>query len=210
MTVAPTKFRMNKFMHRAFLREIDRLLSRLGNLDINDPEQVAGFQRRWRFFTETLAAHHAAEDQYLWPIAEQSADAEEQVVLHAMAAEHTALEEASQSVEATVSVLMEREDTRGITAALSDLAGLLAGHCLHEEHAGVPIVAKYISQEDFDSFMATSRNRSNADLILAWVCDGAPPEIVSGTWSMLPAPMRVMVRPRANRKYRRFVTECGF
>ena len=67
-----------------------------------------------------------------------------------------------------------------------------------------------MNQEDFDEFMASSRHLPDGDLILAWVCDGAPPEIVSGTWSMLPGPIRMMVRPRANRKYRRFVKECGF
>ncbi len=210
MPVLSSKFRMNRFMHRAFLREIDRLLGRLNDLDVGDPAEVAGFQLRWNFFTGTLAAHHAAEDQYLWPVAERSADAEEQVVLRAMSAEHDALEESQRSADAQVSVLNERDNTPGIELALRDLASLLTGHCLHEEHAGVPIVAKYMTQEDFDEFMASSRHLPDGDLILAWVCDGAPPEIVSGTWSMLPGPIRMMVRPRANRKYRRFVKECGF
>lgn len=209
MAVDADHFRMNTAMHAAFQRELQRIIRAVAALDLSDQAAIGGLQRRFRFFADTLHTHHVGEDKFLWPVALEQATPAEQAVLRSMAAEHDALAVALDQARAGVAELSPGSDISAIQAHLDDLANVLSGHCAHEERDAVPVVAKYVSPEDFTKLMEHARSAEDSDLVLPWVCDGAPQEVVDATWGMLPGFVRMMVKPMTTRKYNKFTAECG-
>jgi len=201
--------RMNTNMHSAFKREILRLREGLHKTDLSDVRATAGLARRYTFFSVTLHHHHEAEDTFLWPNVRPKASPQETVVLDAMEAEHGALASVLGAVDEDFRSLSVRSDKDQIAARLDELRTVLSGHTEHEEREGVPIVQKHLEEDDFTAFVKFSRTGQDASLVLPWVSDGATPTEVASTWGMIPAPVRLFVKPMLTRKYTRFTGECG-
>jgi hypothetical protein len=200
---------MNTNMHSAFKREILRLGDGLHKADLNDARATAGLARRYKFFSVTLHQHHQGEDTFLWPNTRSKASPQEIVVLDAMEAEHEALASVLGALDEDFNTLSVNSDKDQIAARLEELGTVLSGHTQHEEREGVPLVQKYLEEEDFKAFMKFSRDGEDASLVLPWVSDGATPTQVASTWGMIPAPVRLFVKPMLTRKYTRFTQECG-
>jgi hemerythrin-like domain-containing protein len=205
----PAHFDMNTNIHAALKREVARLRDALDRLDLGDAQQREGYARRYGFFSETLHHHHHGEDEYLFPKVRSRAKPEEVVILDAMAAEHHTLQASLARLDEDFATLSERSDTVVIREHFDELLAVLEGHCAHEERDGVPVIEKYITDDDLKPFNEYNRTNPNGTMVLAWVCDGATQQQATSTWGMLPGFVRVFVRPMANRKYARFTAECG-
>jgi hemerythrin-like domain-containing protein len=202
-------FAMNANMHSAFKREIVRLRNGLSTVNLADDRARAGLVRRYEFFSATLHHHHQGEDRYLWPTVKERALPAEQVVIDAMEAEHETLGKALGRTDASFADLSTASDTTLIAAQLDDLMNVLTGHCAHEERDAVPIVRKYVTEHDLKEFMAFNRAAKDSNLVLPWVCDGATPGEEQSTWGMIPAPVRLFIKPMFTRKYNKFSAACG-
>jgi hypothetical protein len=200
---------MNTNMHRAFEREILRLRDGLRRADLTDAMATDGLARRYAFFSVTLHHHHQAEDTFLWPNIRPKATPQEVVVLDAMEAEHEALATVLRAVDEDFTTLSLSTDKERVADRLDELRTVLSGHTRHEESDGIPIVQKYLEEEDFRAFVTFSREGEDASLALPWVSDGATPAEVSSTWGMIPAPVRLFVKPMLTRRYTKFTQECG-
>jgi Hemerythrin HHE cation binding domain len=207
--IAARDVRMNTNMHSAFKREIVRLRSGLRKTDLRDTVATQGLARRYTFFSVTLHHHHQGEDTYLWSNIRPKASAQEAGVLDAMEAEHEALATVLGVLDEDFRSLSVSSDKDRICALLDELGTVLSGHTQHEEREGVPIVQKYLDDDDFKAFVRFSRDGEDASLVLPWVSDGANPSEVASTWGMIPAPVRLFVKPMLTRKYTRFTKECG-
>jgi len=200
---------MNTNMHSAFKREILRLRDGLREADLSDAKATEGLARRYKFFSVTLHHHHEGEDTFLWPNVRPKANPQESLVLDAMEAEHGALASVLDAVDEEFKNLSVKSDKDHIAARLDELGAVLSGHTQHEEREGVPIVQKYIEEDDFKAFVKFSRHSEDASLVLPWVSDGATPTEVASTWGMIPAPVRLFVKPMLTRKYTKFTQNCG-
>jgi iron-sulfur cluster repair protein YtfE (RIC family) len=200
---------MNTNMHSAFKREILRLREGLLKADLSDARAAGGLARRYTFFSATLHRHHEAEDTFLWPNIRPKADPQEILVLDAMEAEHESLASVLAAVDEDVKALSAQSDKGQISARLDELRTVLSIHTQHEEQEGIPIVQKYLEEDDFKAFVTFSREGEDASLVLPWVSDGATPAEVASTWGMIPGPVRLFVKPMLTRKYTRFTQECG-
>ena len=209
MALPLSSFKINAAVHQALLREMRRLRAAVVGIDLADPSALAGLHLRWEFFAAQLADHHDNEDSYLWPPVEAAATAEERVVLIAMAAEHEALHDTVSALGQAMSALASEDDRELALTRWDELELLLTGHFLHEEQAAVPILAKYLTESDMERLVLASRSQPNFEITLAWICDGASASVVKQTWRLLPAPLRLLAKPRATRKYRAFTQECG-
>ncbi len=207
--MAAADFQMNANLHGAFKRELTRLTSALDSIDLADAGAVAGYQRRFRFFAETLHTHHVGEDRFVWPVAQARASPAEKAILHSMESEHESLAAALATAGEDVAGLGPGTDVDTVAAHITDLAAVLNGHCVHEERDAVPILAKYLSPDDMKELVAHARAAPDSDLVLPWVCDGAPADVMRSTWAEIPALPRLFLRPITTRKYRRFTAECG-
>ena len=209
MTTAMTDTSMNTNMHSAFKREILRLRAGLLKADLSHAKATEGLARRYKFFSITLHQHHQGEDTYQWPVIRPKANPQEIAVLDAMEAEHEALASVLAAVDVDFKTLSANSDKDQIAARLDELHTVLSGHTQHEENEGVPIVQKYFEEDDLKAFVKFSRDSEDASLVLPWVSDGATPAEVASTWAMIPAPVRLFVRPMLTRKYTKFTAECG-
>jgi iron-sulfur cluster repair protein YtfE (RIC family) len=209
MMTAPIDTSMNTNMHSAFKREILRLRDGLRKTDLSDAKASEGLARRYKFFSVTLHQHHQGEDRFQWPNIRPKANPKEIAVLDAMEAEHGALAVVLAAIDEHFKTLSVNSDTDQIAARLDELGTVLSGHTQHEEREGVPIVQKYLEEDDFKAFMKFSREGEDASLVLPWVSDGATPAEVASTWGMIPAPVRLFVKPMLTRKYAKFTQECG-
>jgi len=199
----------NTNMHSAFKREILRLRDGLRKADLSDAKTTEGLARRYKFFSVTLHHHHQAEDTFLWPNTRPKADPQDILVLDAMEAEHEALASMFGAVDEDFKALSVNSDKDQIAARLDELRTVLWGHTQHEEREGVPIVQKYLEEDNFKAFVKFSREGEDASLVLPWVSGGATPAEVASTWGMIPGPVRLFVKPVLTRKYTRFTEECG-
>jgi hemerythrin-like domain-containing protein len=207
MTAIDTSMKTN--LHSAFKREILRLRDGLRKADLSDAKATEGLARRYKFFSVTLHHHHEGEDTFLWPNVRPKANPQESLVLDAMEAEHGALASVLDAVDEEFKNLSVKSDKDHIAARLDELGAVLSGHTQHEEREGVPIVQKYIEEDDFKAFVKFSRHSEDASLVLPWVSDGATPTEVASTWGMIPAPVRLFVKPMLTRKYTKFTQNCG-
>ncbi len=202
-------FTINANMHSAFKREVRRLHVGLKSANLSDPPAVAGLQRRYQFFSDTLHRHHEGEDEYLWPVALKRATPQESVILNTMTAEHHALQSSLEQLDTDLEALGPDCDIALVGRHFDTLLAVLQGHCTHEERDAVPVLQKYLTREDMKGFITFTRQQKDSDLVLAWVCDGATPTEVETTWAMLPSFVRLFVKPMTTRKYDRFTQECG-
>lgn len=209
MAMTSGDFAMNANMHAAFKREVSRLRDALDRVDLADPQARAGYARRFEFFSQTLHHHHSGEDEYLFPKVRSRAQPQEVVILDAMDAEHHALKASLKRLNDDFAGMDEHSDKGDIRAHLDEVLAVLDGHSAHEERDGVPVIAKYITDEDMKPFHQFNRSNPNGAMVLAWVCDGATQAQADSTWAMMPALVRLFVRPMSNRKYARFSSECG-
>jgi iron-sulfur cluster repair protein YtfE (RIC family) len=200
---------MNTNMHAAFQREIDRLEAGLDSADLADGTARAGLSRRYQFFSQTLHHHHQGEDTYLFPGVRAKASPDEKAILDAMEAEHEGLVDTLTTLDEQFGHLDQATDKQAVAAQLEVLRQVLSAHGDHEERDGVPIVQKYISDEDFKAFMKFNRGAPNSSLIMPWMCDGADPAVQAATWGNIPAPVRLFLKPIMTRKYAAFTKECG-
>jgi hemerythrin-like domain-containing protein len=200
---------MNANMHSAFKREILRLRDGLRKTDLSDAKATDGLARRYKFFSVTLHQHHQGEDTFQWPNIRPKANPREIAVLDAMEAEHGALASVLGAVDEDFKNLSLNSDKDQIAARLDELGTVLSGHTEHEEREGVLIVQKYLEDDDLKAFIKFSRDGEDASLVLPWVSDGGTPTEVASTWGMIPAPVRLFVKPMLTRKYTKFTQECG-
>lgn len=189
-------FSMNAMLHRALLRELDRIE---GYLETGD-EVTA--RRHWVFFSENLHHHHEGEDEFLWPLVTQrSTDVEELATVDAMTAEHQQLHQSLTACD---------QDFAGSgplpTTTTADLKGLrlvLAAHCAHEEVEGEPLLERYVTSEDMAPFHEANRKGKNAMLVMPWIADGGT-ATDQKVYDVIPPLVRFFVKRIMTAKYRAY------
>lgn len=200
---------MNTNMHAAFIREIARIKAGFANTDLSNEAARTGLGDRYTFFSETLHHHHEGEDTYLFERVKPRATPEQVAVLDQMEAEHAQMLEVLTVLDHEFSTLGASSDTVAINNQLDALATVLGQHCAHEEREGMAVVQQHITEADLKEFMKFNRTGEHANYVLPWVCDGADEAVQTSVWGMIPAPVRVFLRPQMTKKYDKFSRECG-
>ena len=59
---------MNRLIHGAVRRDLDRLSAALGQLSDNDRVRAQELQRAFANLRRELTHHHEGEDTYIWPM----------------------------------------------------------------------------------------------------------------------------------------------
>lgn len=189
-------FAMNAMIHRALLRELDRVQ---GFVETGD---LTAARKHWWFFSEVLHDHHEWEDEYLFPIIRRrSTDPAELATLDALAAEHEQMHAALDTCD---------DDFRGggslPAGTVEDLKALrlvVAAHCAHEEADGERILGKYVTAEDMKPFNDRNRKSKHSMVVFPWIADGGSPADKK-VYDVLPAPLRLFLKPLMVRKYKAY------
>jgi ABC-2 type transport system permease protein len=173
-----------------------------GNLDMTmmyafhdalrrDLEPVALMTARsegWSVFERFLRAHHAAEDDALWPVLRDAlvGRTDDLALLDAMEAEHAALGPRLEAVDHAL------DHGESAPAARADLAVRLHEHLSHEEQAALPVIDDTLNAEQWMQFADASAARIGSDMptFLPWLLDGAGAEPTDAILGHLPEPAR--------------------
>lgn len=189
---------MNGMMHRAFLRDLGRI-SHAVHTDRWDAAR-----RRWELIAGILHHHHRTEDEHLWPaMLARITDPADRATVEAMEAEHEQL---------AAAILRCANDFAGgrpasaperaaVAADVDLLAETLRGHTEHEEAQGEPLIAKYVTPEEFTAFVKAARTSPDRMVVIPWIADGAAPQDVVKAWGLIPKPVRFLLKPRMERQY---------
>ncbi len=187
---------MNAMMHRAFLRELDRVQGYVESGDADDA------RRHYQFFSELLHQHHEGEDTFLFALARQrSTDDAELVTLDALEAEHEHLHAALDTCDADFAG--EGPLPEGTVAHLKGLRMVLAAHCAHEEADGQRILERHLNKADLKPFNDFNRQGELSMMVFPWIADGGSPADQK-VYDVLPRPVRLFLKPVMQRKYRAY------
>ena len=209
MASSTTHMSMNKVIHAAVRRDLDRFRRALDAFTDGDRDRAAALHRAWVNFDAQLTEHHEGEHEIAWPamktigIAEPtiaSFDAEHEK----MAADLAATRETMTTLRRTSS----RADADVAAAAMSRLQTTTVTHLDHEEqetesaliqHEGDP------AMKEMGKKFARAQNPVRAGRFFAWVTDGATPQERDAVADGIPKPVLAILSGVFGRGYRKEV-----
>ena len=168
-TVAMTLF------HSALRRDLARIRSVLGSRRLSAPRRrLLGRHIVW--VVAALRWHHEGEDAELWPVLIERAP-ESRDVLHAMEAEHHAIDEPLARLESAGRGLAAgRTAPAQIVEILDDLEGPLLAHLAHEEDEAMQIVSRVLTTREWKDFenraWAEGYSTTQSLRFVTWLVDG--------------------------------------
>src|SRR5262245_43398854 len=187
---------MNKAIHAAIRRDLDRFLDALGRFPDGDPARAAQLGRAWDNFDFQLTRHHEGEHEIAWPALSQVGVGKE--LLDQMDAEHGVMAERLVAARGAMAALRSQPTAANATAAhtaVSELRTVTIEHLDHEERETEPV---YLDKHDDPAIKAMGRAFSKVGpkeggTFFAWVTDGAAPDAMAGINQEVPAPVRAII-----------------
>ena len=183
--------------HDAFRRDIRRLQKAAASRALDNPLEGKRVRTGWEIFKTQLLIHHEGEDRDLWPRMAKgfSGSAERLSTLRELEAEHEQIDPLLAEVEAAMADPESRRDR--LEQALGQLGDCLESHLEHEEKDGLPYVQEALSEKEWKAFIGDQRNNlgfKGAAEFFPWVLDEATPENVKKVSSIMPPPLRLVMK----------------
>ena len=197
---------MNKVIHGAVRRDLDRFVDALETFRPGDNERAQGLVRAWDNFDHQLVDHHEGEHEIAWPALE--ALAVPRATIEQMDAEHAAMAAALEQAR----VLMHRLPTEPVReetlAALERLREVTVTHLDHEEREMEPV---YLAKQDTPEVKEMGKKFARRSgpvqggVFFAWVLDGCSPAERAALQESLPRPVLMILTGLFGRSYRRHI-----
>lgn len=178
-------------MHHALRRELEHLAKITARLD-DDPRKLLNTAVGWDLFKTSLHVHHTAEDDALWPALRQTlaGRADDLALLEAMEAEHGAVDEVMESIDAALAAPGAELDCLG--DLVDSLVTGLTGHLKHEEDQALPLIQTVATEQQWAHFGQVHGQRIGPDVsrLLPWLLEGATEQEIATMLAPLPEPVR--------------------
>jgi Hemerythrin HHE cation binding domain len=183
---------MNRAIHGAFRRDLDRFDAALAGFPAGDAKRARELKTAWDYFDFELTRHHQGEHEIAWPALRRLGVSDD--LLAQMDAEHDRLADALSSADTAVTALVSTPTASAATAAAEAIAKLRTvadEHMVHEEAELEPV---YQDKRDTPEMKEMGRqfSRGNplvAGKFLAWVQNGASEEELAGLRDNVPGPI---------------------
>lgn len=199
---------MNKVIHAAIRRDLDRFIGALATFQPGDRGRADQLGRAWANFDDQLTHHHEGEHEIAWPALEAVGVSRE--TLATMDAEHGAMAAAVAQARAAMADLTrtagaaEAEHAR---AAFQELQAVAVQHLDHEE---AETEAIYLDNRETPEIKAMGKafgkiGPARGGQFFAWVLDGASPEERAAVAREVPGPVLKIVGGIFGRGYRKDV-----
>jgi hemerythrin-like domain-containing protein len=195
---------MNKVIHGAFRRDLDRFVNALQTFHPGDTERAHGLVRAWDNFDKQLVDHHEGEHEIAWP-ALQSIGVTAETIAQ-MDAEHSAMSLALiQARGAMHGFLLETDEgVREVALhAVEHLREVTVTHLDHEEQVIEPV---YLANEKGPEMVAMGKKFAKVGprtggIFFAWVLDGITPAEREALGSTIPGPVLAILTSVFGRGY---------
>lgn len=199
---------MNKAIHGAFRRDLDRFVRALRGFTPGDRVRARQLATAWANFDAQLTRHHEGEHALAWPALRKVGVSED--VLMTMDAEHEVMAEALAGARSAVAALARDpgvDQSRAALAALEKLQSVTVDHLAHEE---AELEDVYLTNRDSPVIKAMGRafgkvGAREGGQFFAWLGDGATPDERAAMSQEIPRPVLVIIGGVFGRGYRRNV-----
>jgi hypothetical protein len=200
---------MNRLIHGAFRRDLQRFADALGAFPDGDRQRADQLRTAWDFFYGELDYHHHSEHAIAWP-ALRAAGVDD-ALLAQMDAEHEKLAAALEAAGEKMRALQQTPskataDEAG--AAIAALRSVAEEHMAHEERDVEPVYLAKRKTPELKSMgrkFARDRNPMRAGDFFAWVDNGASADERAGLRSEMPSPVVAIFTRVLGRRYRTHV-----
>jgi hemerythrin-like domain-containing protein len=187
---------MNRAIHHAVRRDLDRLEEALRLVEDGDRGRVAQLSRAWQNLHDQLVEHHETEDEVIWPALEGLGI--DPVLLGEMESEHGAMREALEMLHDDMRRLAGSASVTDAIAAAETVATtreVVERHLTHEELELEPQILRHKESPQWQAVEKQLRSGSpvRGGRMFAWILDGASPEVVAYVRSVVPRPVLVLL-----------------
>jgi hemerythrin-like domain-containing protein len=203
-----TEMSMNKVIHAAFRRDLDRFITALGSFRDGDQRRADQLNTAWANFDDQLTYHHEGEHKTAWPALEQVGVSPE--LLATMDAEHDTMAEALVATRTAMADLVQspgRDQADRARAAFEQLRTVTVVHLDHEEAEIEQVYLDNVDHPAIEEMAKTFAKVSPArgGRFFAWLLDGATPEQRAALGKTVPGPVLTIITGIFGRGYRKNV-----
>jgi hemerythrin-like domain-containing protein len=199
---------MNRLIHAAVRRDLDRLTSALDQVADGDRSRAGELQRAFANLRQELTHHHEGEDAYIWPMLAGVGVAPD--LLSAMESEHSAMADALTETDAAMSRFAASASAADAAAARASMAStrdVVNRHLAHEE---ADVEPQLLAQADSPEWKAVEKKLRRqppgvAGQFFAWLTDGMTDEHRAFLEKTVPTPVVVVLSKVFGRRYNREV-----
>jgi hemerythrin-like domain-containing protein len=198
---------MNKVIHGAVRRDLDRFRRALDAFRDGDRERAAELHRAWVNFDAQLTEHHEGEHEIAWPALKAIGVSEASI--ESFDGEHAAMATALATTRAAMDTFgstASRVDADAAAAALEQLQTTTVSHFDHEEQETEPALAQHEGHAAIKEMARKFSRRAGppkAGIFFAWLQDGATPEERAALRASVPGPVLAILGGLFGRRYRK-------
>jgi Hemerythrin HHE cation binding domain len=199
---------MNKAIHGAFRRDLDRFIVAMRRFTPGDLARARQLGRAWENFDDQLTFHHEGEHEIAWPALQGVGVSKE--VIAAMDAEHETMAAALAEARTAMAALTRTASGDACAASLSALQRLQAVTVQHLDHEEAELEELYLSKRDTPEMKAMGRafgkvSPARGGRFFAWVLDGASADEQEAVRRDVPGPVISIIGGVFGRGYRKDV-----
>ena len=199
---------MNKAIHAAFRRDLDRFTAALGQFPAGDRQRAEQLGTAWANFDVQLTNHHEGEHEIAWPSLLEIGVSPE--VLSRMDAEHDTMAAALADTRGAMTALRGSASAEDAAAALTSMRELQRVAVQHMDHEEAEIEPVYLEKKDSPAMKKMGREFAKVGPVqggtfFAWALDGAAPDEFAAITGTIPKPVLTLIAGVFGRSYRKSV-----
>jgi len=197
---------MNKVIHGAFRRDLDRFIAALSTFPAGDRDRARQLGTAWENFDDQLTHHHEGEHSTAWPALEAVGVSKE--LLATMDAEHDSMAAALAETRTAIGALTRTAGGNEASAALAAVERLKEVTVAHLDHEEAELEDVYLAKRDTPEVKAMGKafakvSPARGGRFFAWVLDGASPEEREAVTREVPGPVLSVIGGIFGRGYRK-------
>lgn len=197
---------MNKVIHAAVRRDLDRFINALRTFPAGDVARATQLRTAWLNFDHQLTFHHEGEHEIAWPVMRNLGVSDE--LLTTLDAEHEQMAQALTETGKAMNALARTassDDAKNALSAFEHLQQVTTNHLDHEERETESV---YLDNVDSPEIKEMGRkfgkvSPKQGGQFFAWVLDGASPEEKAAATHSIPGPVLTIIGGIFGRNYRK-------
>ena len=199
---------MNRLIHAAVRRDLERLHTALGAAPDGDRTRAAGLARAYANLRLQLTHHHEGEDAHIWPMLAKVGVGQD--LLGAMQEEHHAMSDALAETASAMTAYAasgSAADAAAARASVAQTQEVVERHLTHEENELEPQLHPHVETPEWKAVeKKLSRQPPGvAGTFFAWLTDGMSEPGRAFLRSTVPTPVVVVLSRTFGRKYHKEV-----
>lgn len=198
-------------VHRVFRRELSALPRLVRRVVAGDAARAALVAEHLELILDGLHMHHTGEDAVLWPLLHLRA-APAAALVETMERQHEQVDARTEQVR-TLATAWARTPTalagEQLAQLVEDLAAALFEHLDLEEREILPLVARHVTVEEWQSMGEHGRDEmtfKQLPLMFGAILEDADDAERDHLLGQLPVAVRLVLRTLGARQYRRYIT----